>query len=194
MPRNVCIIQGHPHSEARHLCHAIAEAYAEGAVSGGASVSHIDVGTMNLALLRKPADFGSPPDAAVIAAQASIKAADHVVVIFPLWLGTIPAVVKAFFEQVYRNDFAIAQNSKGGFPKQNLNGKSARVIVTMGMPGFAYRWMFGAHGVRSLEKSILGMAGMKPIRRNLIGGVGALTPPKAAMLLRQMSSLGLKTA
>ena len=26
-----------------------------------------------------------------------------------------------------------------------LKGKSARIIMTMGMPGIVYRWWFGAH-------------------------------------------------
>jgi putative NADPH-quinone reductase len=64
----------------------------------------------------------------------------------------------------------------------------------MGMPGFAYRWMFGAHGVRCLERSILGMSGVRPVRRTLVGGLGAMTPQKAEELLRQIRSLGHRMA
>jgi putative NADPH-quinone reductase len=194
MARNICIIQGHPHGQVPHLCHAIADAYAEGAASADASVSQIDIGTLNLWLLRDPADFDSSPDAPILKAQSQIMAADHLVVIFPLWLGTMPAVVKAFFEQTFRHSFAIAQDQHGGFPKQNLRGKTARIVVTMGMPGFAYRWMFGAHGVRCLERSILGMSGVRPVRRTLVGGLGAMTPQKAEELLRQIRSLGHRMA
>jgi putative NADPH-quinone reductase len=108
MTRNVRIIQGHPHRQIRHVCHAIAEAYAEGAVSAEASVSQIDTGTMNLWLVRHPADFDSSPDAPILKAQAQIMAADHLVIIFPLWLGTMLAVAKAFFEQAFRHSFAVA--------------------------------------------------------------------------------------
>lgn len=59
----------------------------------------------------------------------------------------------------------------------------------MGMPALAYRFMFGAHGVRSFEKSILGMSGVKPVRETLIGGVGALDAAKAAALLARMRRL-----
>jgi len=131
MARNVCIIQGHPHGQVRHLCHAIADAYAEGAVSSDASVSHIDIGTLNLWLLRDPADFDSSPDAPILKAQAEIMAADHLVIIFPLWLGTMPAVVKAFFEHAFRHGFAIGKDLHGSLPKQTLKGKTARIVVTM---------------------------------------------------------------
>jgi putative NADPH-quinone reductase len=112
------------------------------------------------------------------------------VIIYPLWLGTMPAVVKAFFEQLSRNSFAIAADAKGGWPRQMLKGRSARVIVTMGMPAAAYKLIFGAHGVRGFESSILGMAGIKPIRETLIGGVGALSREKAEALLARMRRLG----
>jgi putative NADPH-quinone reductase len=190
MDRKVCILQGHPHGEGKHLCHALADAYADGAKAAGATVRRVDLGKMDIALLRNPAEFVSAPADAIIAAQKAIKASDHMVVIYPLWLGTMPAVVKAFFEQLSRNNFAIEADAKGGWPRQQLKGKSARVIVTMGMPAAAYQLMFGAHGVRGFESSILGMSGIKPIRETLIGGVGTLSRNKAEALLARMRRLG----
>ena len=190
MDRTVCILQGHPHGEGKHLCHALADAYADGAKAAGATVRRVDLGKMDIALFRNPAEFVSAPADAIIAAQKAIKASDHLVVIYPLWLGTMPAVVKAFFEQLSRNNFAIEADAKGGWPRQQLKGKSARVIVTMGMPAAAYKLMFGAHGVRGFESSILGMSGIKPIRETLIGGVGALSRNKAEALLARMRRLG----
>jgi putative NADPH-quinone reductase len=56
-----------------------------------------------------------------------------------------------------------------GFPKRLLAGRSARIVVTMGMPVMLYRWYFGAYGVRSFERSMLSFAGIKPIRESLYG-------------------------
>jgi len=190
MNRTVCVLQGHPHGEGKHLCHAIADAYADGAKSAGAKIKRIDLGAMDIPMLRDPADFGKPPIESVVAAQQAIKASQHLVVVYPLWLGTMPAVVKAFFEQLCRNKFAIEADAKGGWPRQMLKGKSARVIVTMGMPAAAYKLMFGAHGVRGFESSILGMGGIKPIRETLIGGVGDLSRNKSEALLARMRKLG----
>lgn len=190
MPQTVCIIQGHPHATGKHLCHALAQAYADGAKAAGARVRRIDIGTMKFSLLDNPADFGTAPPDEIKSAQEAIRAADHVVVIYPLWLGTMPAIVKGFFEQLCRNNFAISNDAKGGWPKQMLKGKTARVIVTMGMPAAAYKLFFGAKGVKSFESGILGMAGMKPIRETLIGGVGALSRPKVEALLARTRRLG----
>ena len=47
------------------------------------------------------------------------------------------------------------------------DGKSARIIVTMGMPSLLYRWLFRAHGVKTLERSILWWSDIGPIRQTL---------------------------
>jgi len=190
MVRSVCIIQGHPHAGGKHLCHSIAEAYAAGAKTAGARVRRIDIGAMDLEMLCDPAEFGTAPSPAMIEAQKAVTASDHLVVIYPLWLGTMPAVVKAFFEQLARNQFAIGPNPDGGWPLQMLKGKSARVIVTMGMPAAAYKLLFGAHGVKGFETMILGMSGIKPVRETLVGGVEGLTPAKAERLFARFREMG----
>ena len=190
MDRTVCIIQGHPDGGGKHLCHAIGDVYADGAKLTGTRVRRIDLGQIDVPMLRNPAEFGSAPSPAIVSSQKAIAASRHLVVIYPLWLGTMPAVVKAFFEQLSRNNFAIAADEKGGWPRQMLKGKSARVIVTMGMPATAYKLFFGAHSVRGFESSILGMAGIKPIRETLIGGVGALNRNKAEAMLARIRKLG----
>ncbi len=194
MDRRVCIIQGHPHGGGTHLCHAIGDAYAQGARLAGARVRLIDIGEMDIPFLRNPADFLSAPSQEITLAQEAINDSHHLIVIYPLWLGTMPAIVKAFFEQVCRNGFAVQNDPKGRWPRQMLKGRSARVIVTMGMPALAYRLMFGAHGVRGFEKSILEMSGIAPIRETLLGGVGELDARKAEALLARMRRLGERLA
>ena len=63
MPKRIVIIQGHPDPEAGHLCHALADAYAEGADAGGHAVRRIEVARLDVPLLRSKAAFdsGAPP-------------------------------------------------------------------------------------------------------------------------------------
>src|SRR5690606_30737959 len=110
-------------------------------------VREIDVAELDFPLLRTQSDFkDGPVPADIAAAQSAIAAADHVVIIYPLWLGTMPALLKAFFEQTFRPGFAFEYLPKGRWRK-NLTGKSARIVITMGMPAFAYRWFFRAHSL-----------------------------------------------
>ena len=191
MSRNICILQGHPHADPAHFCHALADAYAEGAHGAGLAVTRFDLGAMDIPLLRDPKDFLTPAPEPVRKVQDAVLLAEHLVVVYPLWLGTMPALVKAFFEHFARANFAMAPNEKG-WPRQMLKGRSAHVIVTMGMPATAYRLMFGAHGVKGFESGILGMAGIKPIRESLIGGVGEGDDGGRDIWLRKMREHGAR--
>src|SRR3989344_3409524 len=82
-------------------------------------------------------------------AQADIGWAQHIVLFFPLWLGDMPALLKGFLEQVARPGFAFNTEGSNPFGRKGLTGRSARVVVTMGMPALVYRWYFRAHSVKS---------------------------------------------
>ena len=80
---------------------------------------------------------------------------------FPLGLGDMPALLKGFLEQVTRPGFAFSREGKNPLANKGLTGRSARVVVTMGMPVTIYRWYFRAHSIKSLERNILGFVGIR---------------------------------
>ena len=169
MTRRITIIQGHPDPAGNHLLNAMADAYAEEARSAGHEVRRIEVAQLDFPLLRTQAEFetGELP-AALMPARDDMRWAEHWLFLFPLWRGTMPASFKGFLEQIFRPGFAMAYREKG-FPKRLLAGRSARIVVTMGMPALLYRWYFGAFGVRGFERSMLGFAGIRPIRESFYG-------------------------
>jgi putative NADPH-quinone reductase len=193
MTRRITIIQGHPDTTARHFCHALAEAYLKGAHSSGFEVRLIDVAAMDFALLRSKADFeNGKPVPSITQAQDAIRWADHLVVFFPLWLGGMPALLKAFFEQIFRPGFAFEYGEAGQVIRKHLTEKSARIIVTMGMPALIYRWFYCAHGVKVLERNILAFCGIKPIKTSLIGSIENLTDVRRLKWLHAMQQHGAK--
>lgn len=169
MVRRITVIQGHPDSSSHHLLHAMADAYAESATAAGHEVRRIEVAKIEFPLLRTQVDFETG-DLPLSLAQArdDMRWAEHWVFLFPLWHGTMPALFKGFLEHIFRPGFAMEYKKKG-FPKRLLAGRSARIVVTMGMPVLLYRWYFGAFGLRSFERSMLSFAGIKPIRESLYG-------------------------
>ena len=191
MARRVVIIQGHPDAQTRHFGHALADEYAKGCEDGGHEVRRIEVAQLDFPFLRTKEDFeeGTPPDA-LKPAQDALGWADHLVIIYPLWHGTMPALLKAFFEQVLRPGFAFDYDESERFPKKRLTGKTARIVVTMGMPAFAYRWFFFSHGVKALERSILGFCGIGPIKVSLIGLVEGINEKQRMAWLDEMRGLG----
>lgn len=189
--KRITIIQGHPDSQARHFGHALADEYAKGCEDGGHEVKRIEVAKLDFPLLRTKEEFehGLLPDS-IKQAQEAINWAEHLVILYPLWLGTMPALLKAFFEQVFRPGFAFTPAEPGKIPKKRLTGKSARIVVTMGMPSFVYRWFFLAHSLKSLERNILGFSGIGPIKASLIGMVEGMDDKHRAGWLDEMRGLG----
>ena len=187
----IAIVQGHPDPQGGHFCHALADAYANGALQGSHEIRRIEVAQLEFPLLKSQVEYesGSTPEG-LQAAQADLLWADHFVIVYPLWLGSLPAKLKGFLEQVFRPEVAFDKSESGMTWKKLLKGKSARIIVTMGMPAPVYRWYFGAHSLKNLERNILAFIGIKPIRSTLIGMVEAISDAKRAVWIEKVARFG----
>jgi putative NADPH-quinone reductase len=195
METRVAIIQGHPDAREGRFCRALAAAYAEGAAAGGHSVRTIDVAKIDFPLLRTQEEWesGTLPQS-LRESQDVIRWADHLVLFFPLWAGTMPALLKGFLEQVFRPGFAMEPGRRDRVWERRLAGKSARIVVTMGMPALVYRWWFRAHGLKGLERNVLAFCGIGPIRESLVGMVEAPDDSARKKWLERMRELGRKPA
>lgn len=189
MTQKILVIDGHPDPERGRLSHALADAYIQGAMAAGKETRIITLAETPIEFLRSARDFAAPAEALEIrSAQADIAWADHIALVFPLWLGGAPALLHGFLEQVARGNFFAATEGAGIKPK--FRGKSARIIVTMGMPAFIYRLMFHAHGVRNIVSGVLGFAGFAPVRVTMFGAVESVKPAVQKARLAQVYDLG----
>jgi len=190
MGQRILIIQGHPDAASHHYGVALAEAYADSARQAKREVRVITVAALSFPLLRSYDEFyKQDPPADISTCQDDIRWADHLVFIYPLWLGGMPALLRGFLEQTFRPGFAMEFSESGKTWKRLLRGKSARIIVTMGMPAIIFRWVFGAHSLKSFVKNILRFSGIKPVRTSLIGMVEGSARHRARWL-RKMGKLG----
>jgi putative NADPH-quinone reductase len=71
-----------------------------------------------------------------------------------------------------------------------LKGRSARVVVTMGMPALLYRLLYGAHGVKAFNRSILAISGVGPIATTCLGGVSG----QQTGLVEKLRKMGRRAA
>lgn len=194
-PRRILILQGHPDASAPHFCHALADAYAEGAGAAGHEVKTVTVTELDFPLLRsKDAWDSGPLPPALVPAQEAIAWAQHIVLVFPLWLGGMPALVKGFLEQVARPGFALSKPEGHQMAGKLLVGRSARIVVTMGMPALVYRWYFRAHSLKALERNILGFVGIAPIHETLVGMVEGMDAKARSGWLDKLRALGRRAA
>lgn len=190
-PLRVLLIEGHPDTAPERLNRALADAYAEGSLAAGHAVRRLLVGSLDFPVLRSQHAWQTEPvPLGLRGAQGDLVWAQHVVIFFPLWMGDMPALLKAFLEQVARPGFAVGPEGASPFGPKALSGRSARVVVTMGMPAMVYRWFYRAHSVKALERNILGMVGFAPVNETLIGSVESLGEQGAARWFRALHKLG----
>jgi putative NADPH-quinone reductase len=190
--RNIVIILGHPSGANSTFCEALARAYESGAKQAEHGISVIDIGQLEIPFFEYKTDYEKIGlSAALKNAQNKLRAAEHWVIIYPLWMGCMPAKLKAFFEWVMEPGFAYStENQNNPFSTKKLHGKSAHIIMTMGMPAWYYRWVYRAHSLKSLERNMLKFCGISPIRTTLLGSVYFVSDKQRILWLENTKRLG----
>jgi putative NADPH-quinone reductase len=185
----IAIIVGHPQQQT--LCEALAEAYARGATAAGHEVKLFALSRMNFdPILRDGFRREHPLEPDLQAAYDWMAASDHWVIVFPLWCGDMPALMKGFIERILQPGLIHRQGTDQAMNWRIFPGKSARVVMTMGMPTLFYRFWYGANTLRLLKRNILHFIGIKPVRETLFGMVADVPTDKRLDWLKQMEALG----
>lgn len=190
--RRILILDGHPDPDPGRFCHALAAAYAKGGAGAGHIVHRVNLSEMEFPTLATREDWeNGMPCPAVLAFQDELAWAEHVVIIYPLWLGSMPARLKAMLEQAFRPAFAFG--GKAVTPgRGRLKGRSVRLIVTMGMPALIYRTIFFGHSLKALKGGLLALVGFGPVRDTILGGIESRRD--RARLLKRIEAMGARAA
>ena len=112
---------------------------------------------------------------------AKIKDAKHLVFIFPIWWGEVPAILKGFFDKVLLKKEAY--DFKGMMPTPKLKGRSATVISTMNSPKIYYNYILKAPVKQTVIKDTLKLCGIKPVKWIEFSQVVSTTDTKRERML-----------
>lgn len=80
----------------------------------------------------------------------------------PLWWGSVPALLKGFFDRTLARGWAYRYSPRG-IPQALLEGRRARILMTADSPGWYLRLLQGNPTERQLVRSTFRYCGFRPV-------------------------------
>lgn len=191
MQKRVLVILGHPSETS--FCGALSTQYVEAARSAGHEVRVLALG--NLAfdpVLRQGYREPQPLEADLVQAQAQLLWAQHLVLVFPIWWGGVPALLKGFLDRTLLPGFAFSYQSGSPFPKKLLHGRTADLLVSMDTPPWYYRWVYAMPGLHQMRRTTLAFCGITPKKTLTFGPILGSTPARRDTWLRKARALAMR--
>lgn len=168
MGKRVLVILGHPASDS--FCGALSERYCESARQAGHEVRVRALGELDFDPILRAGYRGEQalePD--LQGAQTDILWAEHLAVIYPIWWGAVPALLKGFLDRVLLPGFAFKYRAGKAFPDKLLKGRTAHLVVTMDTPPWYFRWVYSMPGLHQMRKTTLKFCGINPVKTLTFG-------------------------
>lgn len=170
MNKRIALINGHPDKESYNF--ALAKAYQTGALSKGHEVQVINIRELNF---NPNLVFGYrkrttlEPD--LLKSQEILKWANHLVWVYPVWWGSVPAIMKGFLDRVFLPGFAFSKRENSLWWDKHFTDKTASIICTLDQPAWYYRWYYGSPSHKAMKKLCLNFVGVKKVRITTIGPI-----------------------
>lgn len=150
------IVFNHPYEGS--FCSAILQSVLRGLHCAGHETDVLHLDNERFDPVMSAADLkgftlGQPVDSKVLEYRQRLGAADHLVLIFPIWWELMPAMTKGFIDKVIFPGVAYDYDNSGRFPrmvKRFDRLKSITLITTMNTPSPVYRLVFGNAVKRAL--------------------------------------------
>lgn len=191
MMKKILVLDAHPNPES--LCASLSQTYAQEAATSGHSVKVISLRNLNFDPIlhqgyKKIQDL--EPD--LRQAQDAILWANHLTVIYPMWWGSTPALLKGFIDRVFLPSFAFKYHEQDPFWDKLLKGRSARLIVTSDAP-YLYNFMayFNAP-YKVMKKCVFSFCGFKPVKVTAFGSLKSSTPQQREKLFNKVKKLAAR--
>ena len=168
------IVYNHPHEGS--FCSAIREAVENGLKTGGHEYKVIDIDKDGFDPVMRPKDLKAfvtagkigedgleDVDPLVLRYMKMLRWAEQIVMIFPIWWMTTPAMTKGFIDKVIFP--GIVYKMEGGKLISMLSSlKQVTIITTMNTPSEVYHDVFGNSLEGSLIKGTFNQIGIHDIR------------------------------
>lgn len=186
--KKIVIICGNPDAES--FTGSVLDHYQAAAEEAGHVVHRINLGELHFdpILHRGYKEIQAlEPDLEMV--QQAIREADHIVIAYPNWWCTMPAILKGLFDRIWLPGFAFNFNKETKKLDKHLTGKTARVIILSGShTPFKTWWQFGDY-TNEIQYGILEFAGIKT-QVSAFGPTEKVTDATRARWMKEIDTLG----
>jgi putative NADPH-quinone reductase len=108
-------------------------------------------------------------------AQENIMWCNKWVIVFPLWWGAVPALLKGFIDRTLYEGFAYRNHDRDPFWDKLLKGRSAELISTCDAPSWWVWWQYRNSDLISMKRATLKFCGVSPVKSTRISRVRFLS-------------------
>lgn len=186
-PTRILVIAAHPPNS---FGAALAQTYADAALVRGAEVRLRPLHALRFdPILHDGYNQIQALEPDLQQAQADIAWASHLCLVYPIWWGSVPALLKGFLDRVLLPGFAFRYRPGANYPEALLKGRSAHLLVTMDTPPWYFRWIDGSPGLRQMQRTTLAFCGIRPTHTECMGPVRGASEPQRARWLAQAKAL-----
>lgn len=193
MSRKITVILGHP--DAASYCGALADAYVESARQADHEVRVFRLGDAAFdTVLHHGYRQTQPLEPALVEVQQAITWAEHLVFVFPMWWGGLPALLKGFFDRVFLPGFAFKYRTGSQLWDKLLAGRTARAFVTMDTPLWYYTLFYWCPLHLQFRRAIMGFCGIKPTSIKVFAPVRYADDAKRGRWLDEVRRTGARGA
>ncbi len=187
MSKKILVFLGHPDTES--MCCEFADAYAKGAQNSGHEVRRVNLGEMQFdPILHKGYKVIQELEPDLKKLQEDIRWCEHLVIIYPSWWSTMPALLKGVFDRMWLPGFAFKFLPNGWGWRKLLKGRTARVFVSSDARPIFARLLFGDN-TNEIQDGILWFSGIYT-RMKKVGPMKNISPEKRADWVRKFEKWG----
>lgn len=160
MSKRIFVLLGHPDKET--YSGQMADRYESSAREEGHEVRRTNLGDLQFdPILHKSYKEIQVLEPDLVKLQEDIKWAEHIVIVYPNWWNTMPALLKGMFDRMWLPGFAFNFDKETKKLVQRLNDKTGRVIIVAGTHSpFQTWWKFGDY-TNEIQYGILEFAGIE---------------------------------
>ncbi|HYF10005.1 MAG TPA: NAD(P)H-dependent oxidoreductase [Candidatus Paceibacterota bacterium] len=175
--KKILVLLGHPDNET--VCGYFADRYEAGAREAGHEVRRVNIGDLQFdPILHKGYKEIQALEPDLVKLQEDFRWAEHIAIVYPNWWSTMPALLKGLFDRMFLPGFAFKFMPRKMMWKRLLEGRTARVIITMNNWPLLTWWMIGDYS-NEIRRGILWFAGIWPVR---VLSIGRIEHKKASVI------------